>query len=84
MVTQGRRWVPTAAAASAPGLPDHFDDLVAATFPALTPIPDPRLGPRKVDVGTRYNTERYRPRYADQRVLPIFLSRSSPAKPDVA
>src|SRR5919109_3263247 len=27
----------------------------------LVPIPDPKLGPRKVDVTTAYNTERYRP-----------------------
>jgi len=30
---------------------------------ALRPIPDPALGPRKVDVATMYNTERYRPTY---------------------
>ncbi len=27
----------------------------------LVPIPDPKLGPRKLDVATTYNTERYRP-----------------------
>jgi 6-phosphofructokinase 1 len=26
----------------------------------LVPIPDPKLGPRKVDVATMCNTERYR------------------------
>jgi hypothetical protein len=29
-------------------------------------IPDPALGPRKVDVATMYNTERYRPNYANK------------------
>ncbi|HEY2137973.1 MAG TPA: 6-phosphofructokinase [Xanthobacteraceae bacterium] len=43
----------------------------------LVPIPDPRLGPRKLDVATTYNTERYRPIYADKRGLPIFLNRAS-------
>ncbi len=42
----------------------------------LVPIPDPKLGPRKVDVATMYNTERLRPIYADKRGLPIFLNRS--------
>ncbi|MFY9838294.1 MAG: 6-phosphofructokinase [Xanthobacteraceae bacterium] len=43
----------------------------------LVPIPDPKLGPRKVDVATMYNTERYRPIYANKRGLPIFLNRVS-------
>ncbi len=43
----------------------------------LVPIPDPKLGPRKVDVATTYNTERYRPIYANKRGLPIFLNRAS-------
>jgi ATP-dependent phosphofructokinase / diphosphate-dependent phosphofructokinase len=41
----------------------------------LTPIPDPKLGPRKVDVAAAYNTERYRPMYASKRGLPVFLHR---------
>ncbi len=40
------------------------------------PIPDPALGPRKVDVATMYNTDRYRPNYADKIGLPIFLTRA--------
>jgi len=40
----------------------------------LVPIPAPELGPRKVDVASMYNTERYRPLYADKRGCPIFLS----------
>jgi 6-phosphofructokinase 1 len=43
----------------------------------LAPLPDPKLGPRKVDVATMYNTERYRPIYANRRGLPIFLNRVS-------
>lgn len=41
----------------------------------LVPIPDPKLGPRKVDVATMYNKERYRPIYANKRGLPVFLNR---------
>jgi 6-phosphofructokinase 1 len=43
----------------------------------LVPIPDPKLGPRKLDVASSYNTERYRPMYANKRGLPIFLNRVS-------
>lgn len=43
---------------------------------ARVPIPDPKLGPRKVDVATMYNTERYRPNYASKTGLPIFLTRA--------
>jgi 6-phosphofructokinase 1 len=41
----------------------------------LVPIPDPKLGPRQVDVATMYNTERLRPNYANKRGLPVFLNR---------
>ena len=44
---------------------------------ALAPIPDPKLGPRKVDVASAYNTERYRPKYASKLGLPLFLQRAS-------
>jgi 6-phosphofructokinase 1 len=44
----------------------------------LVPIPDPALGPRKVDVATMYNTDRYRPLYGNKLHLPIFLSRVTP------
>jgi ATP-dependent phosphofructokinase / diphosphate-dependent phosphofructokinase len=43
----------------------------------LVPIPDPKLGPRKLDVATTYNTERYRPIFANKRGLPVFLNRAS-------
>jgi 6-phosphofructokinase len=41
---------------------------------AMEPIPDPKLGPRKVDVPSMYNTERYRPKYDHKLGLPIFLT----------
>lgn len=43
---------------------------------AMAQIPDASLGPRKVDVATMYNTERYRPNYANKTGLPIFLTRA--------
>ncbi|MGA7647088.1 MAG: 6-phosphofructokinase, partial [Terriglobales bacterium] len=43
---------------------------------ATVPIPDPKLGPRKVEVATMYNTERYRPTYDCKLGLPIFLTRA--------
>ncbi|XUJ33099.1 hypothetical protein ACQ5SK_34120 [Bradyrhizobium japonicum] len=42
----------------------------------LVPIPDAKLGPRKLDVASSYNTERYRP-HANKQGLPIFLNRAS-------
>jgi 6-phosphofructokinase 1 len=42
----------------------------------MVPIPDPRLGPRKVDVGSMYNRDRYRPSYANKNGMPIFLTRA--------
>ena len=43
---------------------------------AAVPIPDPKLGPRRVDVETMYNLERYRPNYTSKLGLPIFLTRA--------
>ncbi len=42
---------------------------------AIVPIPDPKLGPRKVDIDSMYNIERYRPKYDHKLGLPIFLTR---------
>ena len=42
---------------------------------AMEPIPDPKLGPRKVDIESMYNTDRYRPKYDHKLGLPIFLTR---------
>jgi 6-phosphofructokinase len=37
----------------------------------MVPIPDPQLGPRKMDIASMYNTERYRPKYDHKLGLPI-------------
>jgi ATP-dependent phosphofructokinase / diphosphate-dependent phosphofructokinase len=42
---------------------------------AMAPIPDPKLGPRRVDIASMYNTERYRPNYDQKIGLPIFMTR---------
>ena len=42
---------------------------------AMAPIPDSKLGPRRVDIESMYNTERYRPKYDHKTGLPIFLTR---------
>jgi 6-phosphofructokinase 1 len=42
---------------------------------AMVPIPDPKLGPRRVDIESMYDTERYRPTYDKKLGLPIFLTR---------
>jgi len=41
---------------------------------ALVGIPDPKLGPRHVDIKNMYNTERYRPTYSSKEGLPVFLT----------
>jgi ATP-dependent phosphofructokinase / diphosphate-dependent phosphofructokinase len=43
---------------------------------AMMRIPDPKDGPRSVDVATMYNTERYRPNYSNKEGLPLFLTRA--------
>jgi len=43
---------------------------------ALVEIPDPKLGPRKMDVETMYNKKRLRPNYSNKVGLPIFLTRT--------
>jgi ATP-dependent phosphofructokinase / diphosphate-dependent phosphofructokinase len=42
----------------------------------MAAIPDPKLGPRHVDVETMYNTDRYRPQYDGKEGLPVFLIRA--------
>jgi 6-phosphofructokinase len=42
----------------------------------MVPLPDPKLGPRHVDIATMYNTDRYRPNYENKAGLPIFLTRA--------
>jgi 6-phosphofructokinase 1 len=48
----------------------------------MAPIPDPAKGPRRVDVATMYNTERYRPVYTGKRGVPIFLTQAQSQKGD--
>ena len=55
---------------------ERADDRMINGCYALAPIPDPKLGPRKVDIATMYNTERYRPNYDNKPGLPIFLTRA--------
>ena len=43
---------------------------------AMVPIPDPKLGPRKVELDTMYNRERFRPNYSNKLGLPIFLTKA--------
>jgi 6-phosphofructokinase len=43
---------------------------------AMVPIPDPKLGARKVDVETMYNKDRYRPDYTQKIGLPVFLTKA--------
>ncbi len=43
---------------------------------AMSSIPDPKLGARRVDVATMYNTDRYRPDYTQKLGLPLFLTRA--------
>ena len=39
-----------------------------------TTLPDPGLGPRRVDVASLYNAERYRPQYSRRLGAPMLLS----------
>ena len=41
---------------------------------AMMPIPDPKLGPRKVDIASMYNVDRYRPNYANHEGVNVFLT----------
>ncbi len=41
---------------------------------AMVQIPDPKLGPRHVDVASMFNVERYRPSYSNKEGLPLFLT----------
>ena len=41
---------------------------------AMEPIPDPKLGPRHIDVANMYDTQSYLPKFDGKRGLPIFLT----------
>jgi len=49
---------------------------------AHSPLPDPSLGARRVDVATMYNIERYRPRYIGLLGHPLLLGQSLAAAAD--
>ncbi len=38
------------------------------------PLPDPKIGPRKVDVARLYNIARFRPKYSEKLGMPLLLS----------
>ena len=38
------------------------------------PLPDPKLGPRRVDVDRLYNVERFRPKYTEKLGVPLLLN----------
>jgi ATP-dependent phosphofructokinase / diphosphate-dependent phosphofructokinase len=38
-----------------------------------SPLPDPNMGPRSIDIPTMYNVDRYRPIYTDREGLPLLL-----------
>jgi ATP-dependent phosphofructokinase / diphosphate-dependent phosphofructokinase len=42
----------------------------------MVPIPDSKLGPRKLDVDSMYDTEQYRPKYSGKEGIPVFLTRA--------
>jgi len=43
---------------------------------AMVEIPDPKMGPRHIDVYTMFDTERYRPSYSNKVGLPLYLTRA--------
>jgi 6-phosphofructokinase 1 len=51
--------------------------LVNGTYD-LVPIPDPKVGPRRVEVAAMYDAERYLPRSPSRRGSPIFHARAAP------
>ena len=42
----------------------------------MVEIPDPKFGPRTVDLPSMYNTDRYRPIYSGKAGFPVFLARA--------
>jgi 6-phosphofructokinase 1 len=42
----------------------------------MVPIPDSKLGPRKIDVDSMYDTDQYRPKYSRMAGMPVFLTRA--------
>jgi ATP-dependent phosphofructokinase / diphosphate-dependent phosphofructokinase len=55
----------------------HKSGLMAALVEgkyAMVQIPDPKQGPRKVDIDSMFNKDRYRPSYGNKEGLPVFLT----------
>ncbi len=55
----------------------HKNGLMAALVEgkyAMVQIPDPKHGPRKVDIDSMFNQDRYRPSYGNKEGLPVFLT----------
>ena len=48
-----------------------------------SPLPNPDLGPRSVDIPTMYNTDRYRPIYTNRTGLPLLLGIPVPEDPSL-
>jgi 6-phosphofructokinase 1 len=48
-----------------------------------SPLPDPNLGPRSVDIATMYNVDRYRPIYTNRMGLPLLLGIPVPEDPNL-
>jgi 6-phosphofructokinase len=48
-----------------------------------SPLPDPNVGPRSIDIPTMYNTDRYRPIYTDRMGLPLLLGIPVPEDPSL-
>ena len=55
------------------GLSGRMVSIVDGKY-AHSPLPDPTLGPRRVDIATQYNAERFRPQYVSRLGEPILLS----------
>jgi ATP-dependent phosphofructokinase / diphosphate-dependent phosphofructokinase len=49
-----------------------------------SPLPDPELGPRSIDIPKMYNVDRYRPIYTNREGLPLLLGIPVPEDPTLA
>jgi 6-phosphofructokinase len=56
----------------ADGVSGRMTAIVGGRY-AHSPLPEPGIGPRKVDVETMYNVERFRPRYDGRLGEPLLL-----------
>jgi ATP-dependent phosphofructokinase / diphosphate-dependent phosphofructokinase len=43
---------------------------------SMVSIPESKLGPRRIDLSTLYDTEQYRPKYSGKAGMPLFLTRA--------